>query len=150
MEVNMPLISVQIDNTNFNDNNYNYRTQLKDRNSANSTAASACYQNENDQLDRYSFLELGPENILLSNLRISNDSKSAAAILVRIYETEGRKRTLAKLKFSKTIKSASFTDLLGKETKKVKRINNNNKNNNKKEILVEMSAFKIVTLKIEF
>lgn len=150
MEVNMPLISVQVDNTNFNDNNYNYRTRLKDRNSANSTVASACYQNENDQLDRYSFLELGPENILLSNLRISNDSKSAAAILVRFYETEGRKRTLAKLKFSKTIKSASFTDLLGKETKKVKRINNNNKNNNKKEILVEMSAFKIVTLKIEF
>ncbi|HET7148129.1 MAG TPA: glycoside hydrolase family 38 C-terminal domain-containing protein [Candidatus Nitrosopolaris sp.] len=153
MEVNMPLISVQVVNTNFNDNKYNYNTQLKDRNSANSTAASTYHQNANNQLGCFSFLELEPENILLSNLKMSSDSKSPTpAILVRIYETEGRKRTVAKLRFSKTIKSASFTDLLGQETKKVKRISNNNKykNNNKKEILVEMSAFKIVTLKIEF
>lgn len=149
MEVNMPLISVQVDDTNFNDNKYDYTPQLRDQNSANSTNTITCNQNENDQLDCFSFLELEPENILLSNLKISNDSKStAAAILVRIYETEGRKRTIAKLKFSKTIRSASFTDLLGNEIKRVKR-KNNGKNNNK-EILVEMGAFKIVTLKIEF
>jgi alpha-mannosidase len=148
MEVNMPLISVQVDDINFNDNKYNYLTQLRDQNSANSTITSTLHQSEDDRLYSFSFLELEPENILLSNLKISNDSKSTTtAILVRIYETEGRKRTFAKLKFSKTIKSASFTDLLGNEINRVKRTNNNENNN---EILVEMSAFKIVTLKIEF
>jgi alpha-mannosidase len=143
MEVNMPLIAVQVHNRDIIDNKYKYNnnsSQLKERNSENSTSATA-YQNEIDQLCCFSFLEIAPKNILLSNLKISKNSKST--IMVRIYETEGRKRTLVKLKFGISIKSASFTDLLGNEIKKIKQLD-------KQQIQLEMGAFKIATLNIEF
>ena len=63
--------------------------------------------------------------------------------MVRIYETEGRKRTLAKLRFGISIKSVSFTDLLGNEIKQIKQLD-------KQQILIELGAFKIATLNIEF
>ncbi|HEX5519846.1 MAG TPA: glycosyl hydrolase-related protein, partial [Candidatus Nitrosocosmicus sp.] len=115
---------------------------LKEGNSENSTSASeTTYQSEFDQLSCFSFLELTPKNILLSNLKLSKNSKST--IMVRIYETEGRKKTLAKLRFGRSIKSASFTDLLGNEIKKIKPLD-------KQQILIEMGAFQIATLNIEF
>ena len=49
----------------------------------------------------YSFLQIDPKNIVLSTLKISEDKN---AIIVRFYETEGKK-TLAKLRFAKKIKS---------------------------------------------
>ena len=144
MEVNMPLIAIQVHNrNNIIDSDHIYSShQLKEGNSENSTSASVtAYQNEIDQLCYFSFLELAPKNILLSNLKLSKNSKST--IMVRIYETEGRKRTLAKLRFGISIKSASFTDLLGNEIKKIKPLD-------KQQIQIEMGAFKISTLYIEF
>ena len=64
MEINMPLVSLQVTKKIEN-------TEYKNR-----------------YLGRFSFLEIDPKNILLSALRMSEDNKS---VIVRFFETEGKK-----------------------------------------------------------
>jgi alpha-mannosidase len=119
----------------------------------------------------FSFLEIEPKNIVLSTLKLSdniendkyhdeiakirhnNFNKNIA--IVRFYETEGKKKTTARLTFSKTIRNVSITDLLEHET------TNTTKHVNEKEesdikiidnhtIELEVGPFKIVTLKVKF
>ena len=91
----------------------------------------------------YSFLQIDPKNIVLSTLKLSEDKN---AIIVRLYETEGKK-TLAKLRFAKKIKSICLTDLLENDLNQVINVNGND---NTHYLEIEVEPFKIVTLKVKF
>lgn len=93
----------------------------------------------------YSFLQIEPRNILLSTLKSTAVDRAAAtttAIIVRIYETEGRK-TIARLRFGRQVKKVYRLDLLETELDKGTAIG--------REVLeIELLPFKIITLKIQF
>lgn len=98
----------------------------------------------------HSFLEIQPRNILLSTMRSVTvaagegraSTSSSSALIVRIYETEGRK-TMARLRFGRPINKVHLLDLLENELGKGKDIGD--------EILeLEMPPFKIMTLKVQF
>jgi alpha-mannosidase len=136
IEVNMSLIAIQINN---NKNNKNIID-----------AANESEKEENNQNGRrkylpstYSFLQIDPKNIVLSTLKLSEDKN---AIIVRFYETEDKK-TLAKLRFAKKIKSICLTDLLENDLNQVINVNGNY---NTHYLEIEVEPFKIVTLKVKF
>jgi alpha-mannosidase len=91
----------------------------------------------------YSFLQIYPKNIVLSTIKMSEDEK---AIIIRFYETEGKK-TLAKLRFARKIKSIWLIDLLENDVKRVIDDNGNKKDN---FLEIEVEPFKIITLKAKF
>ena len=82
-------------------------------------------------------------------VQIRDNETNKDTIVVRFYETEGKKETTARLRFGKKIKDVSITDLLENETRKttnqfdIKIIDNQ---------IIEMKVrpFKIVTLKVKF
>lgn len=137
MEVNMSLIAIQVKNNQNNKSSSRGASQLEDKKS---------YQNNQQSYlpSTYSFLKIDPKNIVLSILKISEDRE---AIIIRFYETEGKK-TLAKLRFARKAKSIWLTDLLENHIKQVIDEIRNKQNNNLLEIEVE--PFKIVTLKVKF
>jgi alpha-mannosidase len=137
MEVNMSLIAIQVKN------NQNYKSSSRD---ANQLEDKRGYQNNQQRYmpSTYSFLKIDPNNIVLSTLKISEDKE---AIIIRFYETEGKK-TLAKLRFARKAKSIWLTDLLENNIKQIIDVIRNKQNNNLLEIEVE--PFKIVTLKVKF
>src|SRR5215216_385429 len=132
MEVNMSLTAIQVKN---NKNN---------RNSNNPNQSEEGKKNQNSQRrhlpNTYSFLQIYPKNIVLSTIKMSEDEK---AIIIRFYETEGKK-TLAKLRFARKIKSIWLTDLLENDVKRVIYDNGNKKDN---FLEIEVEPFKIITLK---
>jgi alpha-mannosidase len=132
MEVNMSLITIQVKNNSSDAN------QLEKGKKNNQNSQRRCLQNT------YSFLLIEPKNIVLSTLKRSGDEK---AIIIRFYETEGKK-TLAKLRFARKIKSIWLTDLLENDIKQVIDGSNGNKMTNFLEIEVE--PFRIITLKVKF
>ena len=130
-----------MNNTNNNNNKNNKNI---------SDAANKSENEENNQNGRrkylpstYSFLQIDPKNIVLSTLKLSEDKN---AIIVRFYETEGKK-TLAKLRFAKKIKSICPTDLLENDLNQVINVNGND---NTHYLEIEVEPFKIVTLKVKF
>ena len=148
MEVNLPLIAIQVKNSQNGTSSYD-ASQLK---------GERRYENNPQRYlpSSYSFLKIDPRNVVLSTLKISEDGE---AIIIRFYETEGKKTT-ARLTFARQTKSVWITDLLennieqiidedgNKNNQKKKDNNNNIKNSNPLEI--EVDPFKIVTLKIKF
>jgi alpha-mannosidase len=116
MEINMPLVSIQVakktENTEYDKNRY---------------------------IGKFSFLEISPKNILISTLRMSEDSKY---VILRFFETEG-KRTVASLKFGKIIKSAIVTDLLENKIRKLEQFKND-------VLKIAVEPYRIITLKLEF
>jgi alpha-mannosidase len=116
MEINMPLVSIQ---------GMNDKIENK--------------ENRKRYHSKFSLLEITPKNILLSALKMSEDKKS---IIVRFYETEG-KRTVANLKFGKIIKSAAVTDLLENEIRKLKLFKDHT-------LQIGVDPYRIITLKLEF
>jgi len=87
--------------------------------------------------DSKSFLEISKRNVLLSTMKLSNDKKD---IILRIYETEGKK-TLTKIKLAGTIRNAKLIDFLEIEIQEIKGIE-------KDTIIIDIDPFKILTLKI--
>ncbi|HEU4447946.1 MAG TPA: glycosyl hydrolase-related protein [Nitrososphaeraceae archaeon] len=137
MEVNMSLIAIQVKKNQNNKSSSRGASQLEDKKS---------YQNNQQSYlpSTYSFLKIDPKNIVLSILKISEDRE---AIIIRFFETEGKK-TLAKLRFARKAKSIWLTDLLENNIKQIIDEIRNKQNNNLLEIEVE--PFKIVTLKVKF
>jgi alpha-mannosidase len=135
MEVNMSLIAIQVKNNKHN------------RNSNNANQLEEGKKNQNSQRRQlpstYSFLQIYPKNIVLSTIKMSEDEK---AIIIRFYETEGKK-TLAKLRFARKIKSIWLIDLLENDVKRVIDDNGNKKDN---FLEIEVEPFKIITLKAKF
>jgi alpha-mannosidase len=142
MEVNLPLIAIQVKNSQ-NSKSSDDVSRLK---------GEGRYENNVQRYlpSSYSFLKIDPRNIVLSTLKISEDGE---AIIIRFYETEGRKTT-ARLRFARKTKSVWFTDLLENNIEQIIGNNNNQKKNNKNKnnnpLEIEVDPFKIVTLKIKF
>ncbi len=88
----------------------------------------------------YSFLEIEPKNILLSTLKTAADRREA--IIVRIFETEGRK-SIAQLHFGREVKKVHRLDLLDNELDKGTDIGRD-------IVELEVPPFKIITLKVQF
>jgi len=122
MEINMPLIPVQIKRSNNNVNGHSNA----DKNLQSGTLAN-----------RDSFLKIDKENVILSTIKLSDDRKT---IILRIYETEGKK-TSVKIKLALNVKAAEIVDLMGNKIQEIKNIENN-------EMNIEIDAFKILTIKI--
>jgi alpha-mannosidase len=87
----------------------------------------------------YSFPEIKLKNVLLSTLKSGSDGK---AVIVRIYETEGRK-TVAHLHFSRQIRKVNRLDLLENELDEGSDIGRDT-------LELQVEPFKIVTLKVQF
>ena len=93
MEINMPLVSLQVTKKIENDGN-----------------------SKKGILADFLFWKLHLKTFFSVHLRMSEDKKS---VIVRFFETEG-KRTVATLRFGLMVKSAAVTDLLENEIKKLK------------------------------
>ena len=121
-EINMPLIS----------------TQIKKSNKINKNNASENNSNKIKSLvDFQSFLEISESNVILSTMKLSDDKKG---IILRVYETEGKK-TITKIKLAAKMKYVKLVDFLENEIHEIKRIENDT-------ITIEINPFKIITLKI--
>jgi alpha-mannosidase len=132
MEFNMSLIAIQAKNNKNNSNTGQLEVEKKSQNSKTYLPSL------------HSFLQIEPKNIVLSTLKRSEDEMG---IIIRIYETEGKK-TLARLRFDRIIRSIWLTDLLENNIRQVNNDFNGSKNVTRFEIEVE--PFKILTLKVKF
>jgi alpha-mannosidase len=132
MEVNMSLIAIQA-RSNKNDSNTS-QTESGKRNQSSQTYLPSLH----------SFLQIEPKNIVLSTLKRSGDEK---VVTIRIYETEGKK-TLARLRFDRTIRSIWLTDLLENNIRQI--IDDYNRSERKNLLEIEVEPFKILTLKVKF
>ena len=121
-EINMSLIPIQIRKSNERKNN------------------NIAENNENTFKildDSKSFLEISESNVILSTMKLSDDKKG---IILRIYETEGKK-TVTKIKFAAKIKNTKVIDFMENEIQEIKKIENDT-------IIIQIGPFKIITLKI--
>jgi alpha-mannosidase len=120
-EINMSLIPIQIKKSNDRQNNIaeNNRNKIKILDNSKS------------------FLEISESNVILSTIKLSDDKK---AIILRIYETEGKK-TIAKIKLAAKIKNTKLIDFMENEIQEIKEIDDDT-------ITIQIDPFKIITLKI--
>jgi alpha-mannosidase len=169
MELNMPLISMQMKNKSDNIvRSFSKRKKDIEVKNQQDIEPEGYLINPNS----FSFLEIEPKNIMLSTLKLSDNIESTdkyqdekikirnnninkSAAIVRFYETEGKKGTTARLIFSKTITNVSITDLLENETTKMTEHINEKEGSDIKILdnhIVEVGVgpFKIVTLKVKF
>jgi alpha-mannosidase len=121
-EINMSLIPVQIKKSNDRKNN-----NLAENNGKKVKILD----------DSKSFLQISESNVILSTMKISDDKKG---IILRIYETEGKK-TLTKIKLAAKIKNIKLIDFMENEIQEIKKIENDT-------IIIQIGPFKIITLKI--
>jgi alpha-mannosidase len=85
----------------------------------------------------FSFLELSPNNLILSALKKAEDSDE---VILRFFETKG-KATRGEVKVFKEIKRATLTDLLEREERELDAYGN--------RFELEVEPFEIVTLKLK-
>jgi alpha-mannosidase len=133
MEVNMSLIAIQAKN-NKNDSSNTSQLEAGKRNQSSQKSLPSLR----------SFLQIEPKNIVLSTLKRSGDEK---VVIIRIYETEGKK-TLARLRFDRIISSIWITDLLENNIRQI--IDDYNGSKKKNLLEIEVQPFKILTLKVKF
>jgi len=107
----------------------------------------------------FSFLSISPKNVILSTLKLPQDSShssDAKVVILRLYETEGKTVT-ADIKFHYPMKSALYVNLI----EDVKGdIYGDNRDDEDKDIAISganknilnftIHGFKIITLRIEF
>lgn len=153
LEFNMPLIATHLGGTEVSqhaiqENNFDSRVSA-----------------ERLQNYQHSFLEIHPSNVILSTLKLDerdDDDSDNRSLVVRIYETEGRATDNASLIFYRQIKSASIIDLLENEIQEIPILVTHSgiqKNNTHHRydayvegnmIRINLGAFKIVSLKVQF
>jgi alpha-mannosidase len=106
----------------------------------------------------FSFLSISPKNVILSTLKLPQDSShnsNSKVVILRLYETEGKTVT-AEIKFHYPIKSASYVNLI--EDDKIKTDDDSHDDDSAITILgpsknilsFPIQGFKIITLRIEF
>jgi alpha-mannosidase len=88
--------------------------------------------------DEFSFLELSPDNLVLSALKKAEDSDG---VILRFYETKGEP-TSAQIKLFREIKRVTRVDLLENEDGEL--------SVNGKIINIDVKPFEIVSIKMEF
>ena len=91
---------------------------------------------QGDMPAELSFLELYPNNLILSTLKKAEDSED---VILRFFETEGRP-TRAEIKMFREIKRAAIVDLLEREEKELYTYGSS--------LELEVKPFEIVTLKL--
>jgi alpha-mannosidase len=168
MELNMSLIALQMKSKSVNivrSYGSEKETEIDVKNQINDIESEGYLINPTS----FSFLEIEPKNIVLSTLKLSDNSESdnkyreeivkirrnnidKNTAIVRFYETEGKKETTARLTFSKTLTNVSITDLLEHET--TERVDEKEESDIKiidnHIIELKVKPFKIVTLKVKF
>ena len=87
---------------------------------------------------RFSFLSLGPENLVIHTVKKAEQDD---ALVVRIYETEGKPTTIAQLRTSLSVKSSSLCNLLELEEKPLE--------TQEHKVEFSVKAHEIVTLKLK-
>jgi alpha-mannosidase len=101
----------------------------------------------------FSFLSISPKNVILSTLKLPQDSSpnsDSKVVILRLYETEGKTIT-ADIKFHYPIKSAVYVDLI--ENNKDMTYDNDAitiSGSSKNILSFPIQGFKIITLRIEF
>jgi alpha-mannosidase len=153
MEFNMPLVAIHLGGSEVS------RHAIRE-NIIDSDVSTDRLQNY-----QYSFLEVQPNNVILSTLKLDerdDDYDNNRSLIVRIYETEGRVTDNASLTFYRQIKSASIIDLLENEIQEIPILvtHPESQDNNADDmydvriegniIRMNIGAFKIVTFKINF
>ena len=106
----------------------------------------------------FSFLSISPKNVVLSTLKLPQESShndDPKVVILRLYETEGKTVT-ADIKFHYPIKSALYANLI----EDVKGNTYDDNNDYDEEIMISgpsknilrftIQGFKIITLRIEF
>jgi alpha-mannosidase len=91
---------------------------------------------EGDLPQEFSFLELKPNNLILSTLKKAEDSNE---VILRFYETKGES-TMAEVKLFRKIKRATVVNLLEQEEYELKPEHN--------KLTIDVKPFEIVTLKL--
>jgi alpha-mannosidase len=92
---------------------------------------------QGDMPAEFSFLELHPNNLILSALKKAEDSND---VILRFFETEGIS-TRAEIKMFRKIKRAAIIDLLEREEKELYTYGSS--------LELEVKPFEIVTLKLK-
>lgn len=153
MEFNMPLMAIHLGGSEVSQ-------RIIRENIIDSDVSSDRLQNY-----QHSFLEVQPRNVILSTLKLDerdDNYDNNRSLIVRIYETEGRDTDNASLVFYTQIKSASIIDLLENEIQKIPILgthpeSQDNNADDRYDVRIEgniirmnIGAFKIVTLKINF
>lgn len=147
LEFNMPLMAIQLDGR-----------KVQERMIRDSNIESEGIINRSH--DYYSFLEVEPKNIVVSTLKLGDYNSENHSLIVRIYETEGKEKTAAKLTFYAQVKSALITDLLENDIQEISILETDIKNQTGKiysrfdvyidnnTIKIRVGPFKIVTLRV--
>ena len=155
MEFNMPLTAVHLGGSEVS------RHVIKE-NLVDSKVSTNNLQNY-----QHSFLEIQPRNVILSTLKLDacdvvDNRNIKHALVVRIYETEGRATEHASLIFYRQIKSASIIDMLENEIQEIQNsaTHSESQDNNAQDrydariegnmIRMSIGPFKIVSLKVNF
>ena len=101
----------------------------------------------------FSFLSISPKNVILSTLKLPQDSShdsEVKVVILRLYETEGKTVT-ANIKCHYPIKSAKYVNLI--EDDKSKKYNDDAvtiSGPSKNILSFTIQGFKIITLRLEF
>jgi alpha-mannosidase len=86
----------------------------------------------------FSFIEISPNNLILSALKKAEDSDE---VILRFFETKGE-ATLARVEVFREIKRVALVDLLEKEDKEIPFTS--------RGFILQVNPFEIVTLKLRF
>ncbi len=106
----------------------------------------------------FSFLSISPKNVILSTLKLPQDSShnsDSKVVILRLYETEGKTVT-ADIKFHYPIKSASYVNLIEDDKSKTDDDSHDDDSAitisgpSKNILSFPIQGFKIITLRIEF
>jgi alpha-mannosidase len=120
------------------------------------------YESDKAKLHGYyhSFLEIEPKNVVLSTLKLDEHvADGDRSLVMRIYETEGKGENKVRLFFYKKIKSASIVDLLENQIQEIPTLETEAREKdyfksevffNDNIIMMNIEAFKIVTLRVNF
>jgi alpha-mannosidase len=91
-----------------------------------------------DLTPELSFIEISPNNLILSALKKAEDSDE---VILRFFETKGE-ATLARVEVFREIKRVTLVDLLEREDKEIPFT--------RRGFILQVNPFEIVTLKLRF
>ncbi len=86
----------------------------------------------------FSFIEISPNNLILSALKKAEDSDE---VILRFFETKGE-ATLARVEVFREIKKVSLVNLLEQEDREIPFTS--------RGFILQVNPFEIVTLKLQF
>ena len=95
-------------------------------------------EGKGDMPPEFSFIEIQPNNLILSALKKAEDSDD---VILRFFETRGE-ATMARVDIFREIKRVTLVDLLEREDKEIPFT--------RRGFILQVNPFEIVSLKLEF